>query len=426
MTDFNENNLNPENNINNASGNEIEIENANSVNPNYNNPYYSQQSPIVTNFEPVNYTPVKPKSPIATGVKIFAILLAFLIFVTGSCLAGYLFGVYSEKKNNSNFSETTLNLAAKPADTDEYTAAQVYEMVNPSIVGIKIYNEKGNGGTASGVIYEDGYIITNDHIYSEVPSAKFIVETYDGKQHKAEFVAGDTRSDLAVLRIESKEYTPAVFGNSDELIIGENVVAIGRPDQIEENSITEGIVSLKSRRVSITTNYSTKMIQTSTPINPGNSGGALVNMYGQVVGITSSKNVGQAYEGIGYAIPTTTAKAVVESLIEFGCVNDRSRLGITYQFVDQITKEIYGYSNIGIYISEVSTDSDLYGKVFKGDIIVAVNDIKIDRSDVILDLIESSKPGDVIQFTVITENGETKTISAKLLPDTGNSSYVTE
>lgn len=422
MTEFNENNINPENN---ASNNENETINNINQQPYYNNSYQPPTS-TVTDFTPVNYTPVKSKSPIATGVKVFAVLLAFLIFVTGSCLAGYLFGIFSERSKNSNFTETTLNLAAKPADTDEYTAAQVYEMVNPSIVGIKIYNEKGNGGTASGVIYENGYIITNDHIYSEVPSAKFIVETYDGKQHKAEFVAGDTRSDLAVLKIESKEYKPAEFGNSDELAIGENVVAIGRPDQIEENSITEGIVSLKNRRVSITTNYSTKMIQTSTPINPGNSGGALVNMYGQVVGITSSKNVGQAVEGIGFAIPTTTAKAVIESLIEFGCVNNRSRLGISYQFVDEITKEIYGYSNVGVYISEVSTDSDLYGKVSKGDIIVAVNGTVIDNSNVILDFIELSKPGDVIQFTVITENGGTKTISAKLLPDTGNSSYVTE
>ncbi|MEE0839106.1 MAG: trypsin-like peptidase domain-containing protein [Acutalibacteraceae bacterium] len=391
---------------------------------------YEEAKPIIENATPVfkpqafEYSPVvKKKEPISKGLKVFALIMAAVIIATGSCIGGYLLGV--NRISGNNYSSTTLDLTAKPADTDEYTAAQVYDMVNKSVVGITVYGASGNASTASGVVYtEDGYIITNDHIYEGIAGAKFRVRFSDGKEYPAVFVAGDTRSDLAVIKIDGNGFTPAVFGNSEELVIGENVVAVGRPNQIEENSITEGIVSLKDRRVSTSSNYTMKMIQTSTPINPGNSGGALVNMYGQIIGITSSKIAGDAYEGIGFAIPTTTTKWVVESLIEYGCVNDRARLGITYQTINEITKEIGGYKTTGILVASVAEDSGLYGKVNEGDIITEVNGVAITSDSVILDAIEASKPSDVLEFTVYTESGATKRISAKLLPDTGSSSYV--
>ncbi|MEE0946091.1 MAG: trypsin-like peptidase domain-containing protein [Acutalibacteraceae bacterium] len=384
-----------------------------------NNPFVNR-----TDDQSFEYSPIKKdKAPLSKGLKLFAVVMALVIVVTGSCLGGYLVGI--NKYKGGNFSSTTLNLTSKPADTDEYTAAQVYDIVNKSVVGITVYGSNGNMSTASGVVYtEDGYIITNDHIYEGIPSAKFRVRFYDGKEYSATFVAGDTRSDLAVLKIDAKGFTPAVFGNSDELVIGENVVAVGRPNQIEENSITEGIISLKDRRVSTSSNYTMKMIQTSTPINPGNSGGALVNMYGQIIGITSSKVAGEAYEGIGFAIPTTTTKWVVESLIEYGCVNDRARLGITYQTINEIVREIEKYDTTGILVVSVAEDSGLYGKVTEGDIITEVNGVAITSDSVILDAIESAKPGDSLDFTVYTSNGSTKSISAKLLTDTGSSSYV--
>lgn len=418
-SDFNqvsENNpCEPAQNINNN-------EQINSNAPVYANLY--NQPPVVQNYDPVIYTPIQPKKPVSKGIKIFAIIMAAIILVTGSCLTGYLLGT-NKIKGGSNYTETTLNLTAKPADTDEYSAAQVYEMVNKSIVGITVYGADGTVSTASGVVYtEDGYIITNDHIYSEIAGAKFRVRFYDGNEYPAVFVAGDTRSDLAVIKIDGNGFTPATFGNSNEIVIGENVVAVGRPNQIEDNSITEGIISLKDRRVSTTSNYSMKMIQTSTPINPGNSGGALVNMYGQVIGITSSKIAGNVYEGIGFAIPTTTTKWVVESLIAYGCVNDRARLGITYQTINEITKEIGNYKTTGILVVSITEDSDLYGKISEGDMITEVNGKPIVSDSVILDAIEESKPDDTLDFTVYTSSGSTKKIKAKLLPDTGSSSYV--
>ncbi len=391
----------------------------------YNNLYQQPETVNIANFNPVEYTPVEPKKPVATGIKVFAVLMAAVILITGSCLTGYLIGINKYSRSANNYADTTLNLVGKPADTDEYTAAQVYEMLNKSVVGITVYGREGSGSTASGVVYtEDGYIITNDHIYDSIAGAKFIVRTYDGTEYSASFVAGDARSDLAVLKINATGFVPAVFGNDKELVIGENVVAVGRPNNIEENSITEGIISLKDRRVSTTTNYSMKMIQTSTPINPGNSGGALVNMYGQVVGITSSKIAGEEYEGIGFAIPSSTTKIVVESLIKNGYVADRARLGVSYQVINTVTKEVENYPSTGILIATVDNDSDLYGKVNVGDMITEVDGIKITSDSVILDAIEASKPGDTLTFTVYSSTGSYKTISAKLLPDTGSSSYV--
>ena len=378
--------------------------------------------PVITDYRPVGYSPVTKRQPASKGIRVFCLIMAAVFLLTGGCAVGYLVGL--NRKEIRATSQTELNLAAKPTDTDEYTVAQTYEAVNKSVVGIVAYNDAGTSAVASGVIYtEDGYIITNDHIYENIPSAKFKIHTYDGKELDAAYVAGDTRSDLAVLKIDTTGLYAATFGNSDEVVIGETVCAVGRPNGISENSITKGNVSLKERRVSVTSSYSTKMIQTDAAINPGNSGGALVNMYGQVIGITSSKIAGAQYEGIAFAIPTTTVKRVVESLISNGCVNDRCRLGITYQAVDSVSKEINHLGAVGIRVAGVDDSSDLKGKVAVGDIITHVNGVEISSDSVLLDVIENAKPGDVLEFTVYTEGGSVKTVSAATLSDPGSSSY---
>lgn len=417
--------------------NEFNVNENNSEDFNVNASTSEKPEVTVQNLdEKIEYSPINTSKPSAKGVKIFAVLMAFVVAVSGSCIAGYFIG-----KNNSfinNFSDTTLNLEPKPTDVSEYSASEIFKLVDKSIVGITIYNSLGDIATASGVVYtEDGYIITNDHIYSEIPGAKFKVRFYDGKEYAAEFVAGDSRSDLAVIKIDASGFTPAVFGDSAQIIPGERVVAVGRPNQVKDNCITEGIVSLKERRVTVSSSYSMKMIQTSAAINPGSSGGALVNMYGQVIGITSSKMSGIidgstgttenkviVYEGTGFAIPSATTKKIVESLISFGCVNDRARLGISYQAISELDKEIGKYNTTGILVVAINEDSDLFGKIDEGDIITEVNGVAITSDNVILDIIENSKPDQKLEFTVYTEENKTKKVSAKLLPDTGSSSYV--
>ena len=377
----------------------------------------------------INYSevlPVKDYKPMSKGLKAFALIMAAVIMLTGASVAGYFLGRNSTGSGTRK--NVTVNLAAKPADTDEMTAAQVYEKVNSSVVGITVYNSAGDGSQASGVLYsEDGYIITNDHIYSEVGAPKFKIYTSDGKEYDAKYIAGDQISDLAVLKIDGSGFTPAQFGNSDEIIYGENVVAVGRPsDATQASSITKGIISSTGRRVKTTSNYSAKLIQTDSAINPGSSGGALVNMYGQVIGITSSKLAGVSYDAVGYAIPTKTMKRICEELINNGKVVSRAKLGITYTAINSVTAEINGYDCVGLYVASVSEDSDLYGKISEGDVITHINGIEVKSDDIVLDIIEESSAGDKISVTVLTKKGNEVTLDAVLKANVGESSYTTE
>ena len=377
----------------------------------------------------INYSevlPVKDYKPMSKGLKAFALIMAAVIMLTGASVAGYFLGRNSTGSGTRK--NVTVNLAAKPADTDEMTAAQVYEKVNSSVVGITVYNSAGDGSQASGVLYsEDGYIITNDHIYSEVGAPKFKIYTSDGKEYDAKYIAGDQISDLAVLKIDGRGFTPARFGNSDEIIYGENVVAVGRPsDATQASSITKGIISSTGRRVKTTSNYSAKLIQTDSAINPGSSGGALVNMYGQVIGITSSKLAGVSYDAVGYAIPTKTMKRICEELIKNGKVVSRAKLGITYTAINSVTAEINGYDCVGLYVASVSEDSDLYGKISEGDVITHINGIEVTSDDIVLDIIEESSAGDKISVTVLTKKGNEVTLDAVLKANVGESSYTTE
>ena len=381
-------------------------------------------------MQPVNYTPIKPKrehKPMAKGLRVFCIVLAVFIALTGTTLAGYLCGKSGSSAGGVGlYRKTNVDLAEKPKDTDELTAGEVYEKLNNSIVGICAYNANGEGSSATGVIYsEDGYIITNDHIYSKISAPKFRIYMADGSEHTAEYVAGDTVSDLAVLKIkEGSGFKPATLGNSDELYCGETVVALGRPGGASDaTSITKGTVSMTDRRVSITSNYSSRMIQTDSAINPGSSGGALVNMYGQVVGITSSKQSGTDYDAVGFAIPTTTVQRVVSQLISSGKVTDRAKLGITYKEMNSVSAELSNAKAVGIYVVSVSNDSDLYGKLKEGDIITQINGIQITTDDIVLDVIENSKAGDKITVTVVGADGSTAEYTAKLGANVGESSY---
>lgn len=381
------------------------------------------QPTFIPPYNPINYTAIKPmqdRKPMSRGLKMFAILMVAVIALTSACAAGYFLG-----RGGSGNQGVIVGLEAKPKDDNEMTAAQVYEKVNPSVVGICVYNSKGKGANASGVIYSsDGYIVTNDHIYSDIGAAKFKIYTYDGKEYDAKYIAGDKVSDLAVLKIDGGKFTPAVLGNSEQVIFGENVVAIGRPGGASESSsITKGVISATSRRVQTTSNYSSRLIETDTPINPGSSGGALVNMYGQVVGITSSKLASSDIDAVGYAIPTTTVKRIVEELIKTGSIATRAKLGITYQAIDSVTASISNYKYEGLYVDSVAADSDLYGKISKGDIITHINGIEVTSDVIVLDIIEKAKAGDKIQVTFVNEKGGSKTIDAVLKANVSESSY---
>lgn len=379
-------------------------------------------------FNRVNYTDIVPTEDYRRenkGLRIFTLIMVCVIVLSGVCTAGYFAGRNSVK--GSYYSDSVeLGLASKPDNKEGMTASEIYNAVNESIVGIRAYNAT-TIKDASGVIYsEDGYIITNDHIYEGITAAKFKVYLYDGSERNAVYVAGDTVSDLAILKLEdASDLKPATFGNSKELVYGEPTVAIGRPNgAMEPNCITEGIISLTKRRVTGNSNYSSSLIQTDSAINPGSSGGALLNVYGQVVGITSSKMAGDEYDSVGFAIPTVTVKRVVNQLIKNGKVTDRAKLGITYSEISSVYAEINDFEATGIYVVTVSETSDAYGKLNKNDLITHINGIEITSDDVVLDVIEESKAGDEVTLKVISFKGSSKEIKVKLGVNTNESSYV--
>lgn len=383
--------------------------------------------PYVSTYNPINFSTVEPQKDVTNagrGLKIFAFIMIAVFVLTATCATGYFVG-----KNSSvgifGGSDVSVGLEAKPKESDELTAAQVYKKVNPSVVGICVYNSQGASANASGVIYsDDGYVVTNDHIYFETAAPKFKIYTYDGKEYDAEYVAGDNISDLAVLKIKNGSFKKAKFGNSDQLIFGESVVAIGRPAGASDaSSITKGIVSATSRRVQTTSDYSSRLIETDCPINPGSSGGALVNMYGQVIGITSSKLASADIDAIGYAIPTTTVKRIVEELIKNGKVVTRAKLGIKYKAIDSVAAETQKYDYAGLYIDTVSEDSDLYKKIGKGDIITHINNIEVTSDEIVLDIIEKAKAGDTVTVTFVSKDGKISTVEAILKANVGESSY---
>ncbi len=389
----------------------------------------TQQMPSFSAVPPtwhqVSYTEVKPaKKTTSRGLKVFAAVMACVIFATATCVAGYFMGRTSVTAGNGTGKKVELKLESRPKNEDELTPAGVYDKVNKSVVGIRVYNAQGSSSDASGVFYsKDGYIVTNDHIYSEVAAPKFKVYTYDGKEYDAKYVAGDTVSDLAVLKVEGN-FSVASFGNSKQLYAGESVVAIGRPgDATTSSSITSGIISLEKRRVKTTSSYTASLIETDSAINPGSSGGALVNMYGQVVGITAAKLAGVVYDSVGYAIPTTTVKRVVEQLIKDGKVTDRAKLGITYTEMNSVNAEINGQDAPGLVVVSVSSDSDATGKLSEGDIITHVNGLEITNDDIMLDVIDECTAGDSIKITVKTVRGDTEELTIVLKANVGESSY---
>ena len=255
----------------------------------------------------------------------------------------------------------------------------------------------------------------------------------DGEVYTAKVIGSDKKTDIAVIKVNRGEFTPAVLGDSDETIVGEQVIAIGNPAGLS-STVTDGIVSAVNRKIkSDATGFEMDCIQTNADISPGNSGGALVNMYGQVIGITSSKYVSSSYEGLGFAITINEASPIIEELIKNGYVSGRFRIGI--RVIDTATEakradinERIGFEIPedfeGIYVDSISDDADIAKSELKaGDFITKINDIAVKTYDEMYDTISASYgPGDTVPATVahIDKDGNISyyNIKFKLMEDT--------
>lgn len=289
--------------------------------------------------------------------------------------------------NNSEYNATLMDIA-------EYseTSVAVAEKVLPSVVGITVtYNvQSAFGGSAeaqaagSGIIItEDGYIITNNHVISSESSTAYYqiteataiqVHIYGEKEdvlYDAKVIGSDETTDLAVLKIEKDDLTPIEIGDSDNLRVGEFVMAVGNPMGMN-SSVTCGIISALNREIS-SEGKTFVTIQTDAPINAGNSGGALVNSRGELIGINTLKL--SSGEGIGFAIPINPSILIIDQLIEYGEVK-RPYIGITGSTLDTATAKRYNVPS-GVYVEEILEDGPASGKLEVGDIIVEAEGTKV-------------------------------------------------
>ena len=383
----------------------------------------------------------KPPRKKNKGLRAFVISICSVAVVAVICLAGVaIYDMANGKSiiNNLGTSSSSSNTAKnpnapalttndKPSGTTSSSISvsplqmsnqQVYNAVKNSVVTIEVFTTQSVDPDAEGsgiVESADGYIITNEHV---IDGAKRIeVVLADSKQYTATLVGSDLRTDLAVLKIDATGLTPASFGNSDQINVAESVLAIGNPGGLG-GSVTEGIISAVNRTIT-ENNYSENCIQTDAPINPGNSGGALVNMYGQVIGITSSKIAATGYEGMGFAIPINTARPIINSIAKYGYVTGRVKIGISVQQYEGSTA--YGYP-AGLQILNVDSSSDAASKGLKqNDIITKINGIAVTSYDQFYQEEIKYKAGDAVMLTVYRYTTKsTFDVSVKLAEDKGD------
>lgn len=388
------------------------------------------------------------------GLLVFSVILASVVVVSLVSVAGISIfnAIQGNKTSISDTNEPSLNVPAselpgitlqdKPASSEtpsadgKLTTMEIVKKVEPSIVAITTYLNYGQyqaEGMGSGIVISDnGYIATNAHV---VEGAIGITVTMsDGTtKYEGRIVGSDTKTDLAVIKVEATGLSPASFGNSDQVEVGEKVIAIGNPQSMEfAGSVTQGIVSGLNRQLTAssgtggsTTTYS-KLIQTDAAINPGNSGGALVNEFGQVIGINSAKMISTGAEGMGFAIPSNDAKPIVDDLVKNGRVTGRAMLGITVYPVD-ISAARLNNVPVGLFVQSTMSESDVSrAGIVPGDILTKADGVDLDSNQALSKVLESKKPGDTIELEVFRPSarsgisGKKFTAAVKLIEDMGN------
>ena len=359
------------------------------------------------------------------------IFVPFLSGVLGASLVvGTCFGVPSIRSkviniptNYMTYTQSSDNNTERAINIANYseTSIAVAEKVLPSVVGITVSYQVSTifGGSSTGeatgsgiVISEDGYILTNNHVISSDSSSYYAVQEATGIKinlygddtaYDATVVGTDSYTDLAVLKIDKDGLTPAILGNSDNVKVGEFVMAIGNPLGMNY-SVTTGVVSAIDREVSSDgTVY--QAIQTDAAINSGNSGGALVNADGEVIGINSMKLAGTGVEGIGFAIPISSTTNVINQLIEFKTVK-RPYIGISGTAVGDNDAQRYNIPK-GVYVEGVEKDSPAEKSgLQKGDIITKIEGKEISSVAELNRVKYNYNIGDKVKLTIYRENQE--------------------
>lgn len=373
----------------------------------------------------------KRRRPSAAVIILALLMLAAMVLILLTAVNGR--GWLIRLINGGKSIEFTLPIEEKPQldssfyqEDGRYTLEGVAEAVMPSVVSIEIYSGAADllpSSQGSGIIMTaDGYILTNAHVVDDASKIKVVLNTRE--EYAADLIGTDEATDIAIIKIGKKGLTPAQFGNSDEVQLGEDAVVIGSPAGFY-GSVTKGVVSGLNRLIRVES-YSVPMscIQVDAAINPGNSGGALVNMWGQVVGITSSKLASKTYYGIGFAIEINAAKPIIEELMAKGYVAEWARIGITFYSVSEDNAVMSGVK-AGLYVVEIDPECDIANTELKpGDIITMLDGKYVSTSEEVKALLEQRKPGDIMTGKVFRpdeEGGGTEfEISFKLMSEKGS------
>ena len=370
---------------------------------NPNNPY-SAAGPMV---QPPQAQQVKERRTIG-------LLPAAALALVAAIAAGSIAGVYATRWASNSDTTSVAESLKEPASrgkpqAEAGTVQAVAEAVQPAVVSIRLLTEDNAVSGSGSIISQDGYVLTNNHVVEGAADgrAEMTVTLQDGSIHRAKFVAGDSNTDVAVIKVEDVSNMPTItIGNSDDLAVGQNVVAIGAPLGLEQ-TVTTGIVSALNRPVRAGEGGEATIIdaiQTDAAINPGNSGGPLVNMNGELIGMnsviastTSSGSEEAGSIGLGFAIPANFASRTADQLIKDGKAS-YPLIGVS---LDQRFRES------GAKIAEVSKDGpgDKAG-LKKGEVVVAINDRVIKNANGLIAAVRSSDFGAKIKLKVVDEKGE--------------------
>ena len=301
--------------------------------------------------------------------------------------------------------KTTVDLQQTP-DGDsregEMSLQEIYETNIPAVVSISASTGSGSSTGTGVVLSANGYLVTNYHVIRQALAIN--VTLTDERELRATLVGEDPVSDLAVLRVDAEDLTPAQFGDSDGVRVGDSVVAIGDPLGVElRGTMTDGIVSAISRDVQVDGRVM-NLIQTNAALNSGNSGGPLINRFGQVIGINTMK-IGtfadsSGVEGLGFAIPSATVKEIVNQLLSQGYVSGRPWLGIEVESYSTFYQRFYRVPK-GVYVTDVQVGSPAEAADLRiGDIILAADGSAVTDMDALNTQLYTHAPGDSMTFSV--------------------------
>ena len=341
-----------------------------------------------------------------TWGKLTAIIACCLVLSIGCGIGGaYLIA----RTNPSSVIYQDTSKIVSTGSQDSSTIKSVVEQCANSVVEIQTesvtngsnpFQQYVSSGAGSGVILtQDGYIVTNHHVIEDANS--ITVRTRSGDEYNASLVGSDEQSDLAVLKIDASGLTPAVLGDSTTLEVGDLAIAIGNPLGELGGSVTSGIISALDREMTIDGQTMT-LLQTDAAVNPGNSGGGLFNANGDLIGIVNAKSSGENVEGIGFAIPISTATDIIDELIANGEVTSRPTLGVSlYNVEDEMTASQLGVDSTGVYIVQIVDGgaADNAG-LRSGDRIVSVDGSEVSSASDVRAALNKHKIGESISITV--------------------------